>query len=297
MRSRQCFRGAVLLLGMLAAFFRPAAPAFSASAFLVAERPDRFLIYNKYQQTITPRERSLLAPFVPMRIIKINDLLGDGFTPCTTVEIMGDLFYIVKGKDGELSGADRAGAIRRFSDAQVLSDTIIVLANGSFSVVAPEGNAHQTVRRGERLVRCFREGDRTFVGTMDQPPLYGFVDLPASAQRQAWDIARSEEEGPTAIPERILAAVQDNIQEVNRVYLGLYAFFNEQTGEQRPAPHWSVSSSRRAIVCTLINRPPGADLSQSTRYLVKDLQNALLGTALRVSSVPDRIEIRMEQAE
>ncbi|RPH31799.1 hypothetical protein EHM92_08910, partial [bacterium] len=45
--GRRRFRGAVLLLGMLATRMRPAAPAHSASVFLVAERPDRFLIYNK----------------------------------------------------------------------------------------------------------------------------------------------------------------------------------------------------------------------------------------------------------
>ncbi|MBP1649415.1 MAG: hypothetical protein H6Q30_2860, partial [Bacteroidetes bacterium] len=58
-----------------------------------------------------------------------------------------------------------------------------------------------------------------------------------------------------------------------------------------------VSGSQRTIVCTLTNRPAGADLSQSTRYLFKDLENALLGTPLRVTGTPDHIEIRVEQAE
>ncbi len=295
-RSRR-FRGAVLLLGMLAAFLPPAFPAFSASVFLVAQRPDHFLIFNKYQQTITPRERALLAPFVPMRIVRNNDVLGDGFTPCTTVEINGEAFYLVKGKDGELIGAEKAGVIKRFSDAVVLGDTITVLTSGAFSVVLPEGDARRTIRRGERLVRYFLEGDRTYVGTMDQSPIYGFVRLPPSARRQSWDIARSAGEVSASIPQRVLTAVQANIEEVNRVYQGLYSFFNRQTGQQRPIPRWSVSSSRAVIVCTLQNRPSGADLTQSTRYLVKDLENAVLGTALKVSGSPDHIEIRMESAE
>lgn len=291
------FRGTVLLPGILVALLCAALPAFSASVYLVAERPDHFLVYNKYQQTITPRERALLAPFVPMRIVRNNDVLGDGFTPCTTVEIGGELFYLVKGKDGELVGAERAGALKRFSDAVVLGDTITILTSGSYSIALPAGDARKSIRRGERLVRYFLEGDRTFVGTMDPSPIYGFVRLPASARRQSWEIARSAGELSAAIPQRVLTAIQQNLDEVNRVYQGLYSFFNRQTGQQRPIPHWVVSSSKGLIVCTLQNRPSGADLTQSTRYLVKDLENAVLGTALRVSGSPDHIEIRMEQVE
>jgi hypothetical protein len=159
------------------------------------------------------------------------------------------------------------------------------------------GNAQRAVRRGERLIRYFSEGDRTYVGTIDQVPTFGFVRLPASGRKQTWDIARSAEEVSAAIPPHVLAAVRQNIEEVNRVYQGLYSFFNRQTGQQRPVPHWTLSSSRALIVCTLQNRPSSADLTQSTRYLVKDLQNALLGTPLKVASAPDHIEIRMEQGE
>ncbi len=162
----------------------------------------------------------------------------------------------------------------------------------------PEGDALRSVRKGERLVRYFQEGDRTYAGTLEGSPIYGFVRLPASERRQTWDIARSAvTDGPVAIPPRVLAAVRENIEEVNRVYQVLYGYFNKQTGAQRPVPRWRMSRSQRTIVCTLANRPAGADLSQSTRYLFKDLENALLGTPLKVSGTPDRIEIRMEQAE
>ncbi len=295
--GRRRFRGTVLLLGLLAALLQPCTPAYSASQFLLAERPDHFLVYNTYQQTLTPNERALLTPFVPMRIIQSDDLLGDGFTPCMTVEIQGKRFYLVRGKNGELSGSERAGAIRHVTGAVLLEDTIAVLTGGAFSVIVPAGDVRRSVRRGERLVRYFQEGEQTFVGTTDQPPVYGFVRIPPSARRQTWDVYRPVEGEVTAIPQRILTAVQDNIKEVNRVYKGLYAFFNRQTGEQRPIPYWNVSNSSSAIVCTLVNHPPGADLSQSTRYLIKDLENALLGTSLRLSSTVDRIEIRMEQVE
>jgi hypothetical protein len=282
---------------MLTFLFRPPAPAFSASVFLVAERPDRLLIYNKYQQTITPRERALLAPFVPMKIVRNNDLLGDGFTPCTAVEIKGELFYLVRGKDGELTGADRAGALHRFSDVSVIGDTITILSSGSFSIAPPVGDTRRSVRRGERLIRYFSEGEQTFVGTLDHSPTFGFIRLPASGRKQSWDIARSAGEVSAPIQPRVLAAVQQNIEDVNRAYQGLYSFFNRQTGQQRPVPHWNVSSSKALIVCTLQNRPSNADLTQSTRYLVKDLENALLGTTLKVTGTPDHIEIRMEQRE
>jgi len=291
-------RGRVFLPGMVALLLCPAVPAFSASDFLVAERPDRLLIYNKYQQQITSRERGMLAPFVPMRIIRPNDLLGDGFTPCMTVEIGGEFFYLIKGPEGQLSGAERAGAVKRFTDVTLLGDTVAVLANGVVQVSFPEGDGRRSVRKGDRLVRYFQEGDRTYVGTLEGSPIYGFVQLPASTRRQMWDIARAAvADGPVEIPPRVVAAVQQTIEEVNRVYQGLYAFFNKQTGAQRPVPRWKVSGSQRTIVCTLTNRPAGADLSQSTRYLFKDLENALLGTPLRVTGTPDHIEIRVEQAE
>lgn len=282
---------------MLVSFCVPPADAYSASTFLVIERPDRLHVYNKYQQGITPRERAVLTPFVPMRIVKANDLLGDGFTPCTTVEIGGELFYLVKGRDGELSGSAKAGTIRRFTDAEVLRDTIVVLDDRAIEFAPFGGDGPRPLRRGERFVRHFSQGERTCIGSLDQPPIYGFAPLPASGRRQTWDVPSTLNEPRVVIPEKILAAVRENLSEVNRVYRSLYSFFNQRTGQQRPAPHWTVTNARHAIVCTLVNRPADADVSQSTRYLVKDLENVLLGTKLRITNAADRIEIRMEQGE
>jgi len=100
-----------------------------------------------------------------------------------------------------------------------------------------------------------------------------------------------------AIPQRVLTAVQQDIGDVNRVYQGLYTYFNKQTGQQRPVPHWDVQNSKGLIVCSLQNRPSSIDLTLSTKYLIKDLENAVLGTPLKVSGSTDHIEIRMEQAE
>jgi len=48
-----------------------------------------------------------------------------------------------------------------------------------------------------------------------------FVQFPPSERGRTWDIDRiAEEEGPSVIPEKILAAVQQDIGEVNRVYKG-----------------------------------------------------------------------------
>jgi hypothetical protein len=297
-RSRRRGRWAVLLLGMLALLCYPASRSLSASTYLVAERPDRFLIFNKYQQQITPRERAMLVPFVPMRIVRSNDVLGDGFTPCMTVEIGGEFFYIVKGREGELSGSEHAGAIRRFAAGTDLSDTIAVLKNGAFQLFSPVGGARRNIRRGERLVRFFQDGDRTYVGTVDQKPVYGFMQLPASSRGHTWETDRTgiADEG-TEVPQRALEAIRATIEEVNGVYRNLYAFFNKETGEQRPIPRWTMSRSRGTIVCALANRPSGADRTLSTRYLLKDLENAVLGTPLKVTGSPDRIEIRMEHQE
>jgi hypothetical protein len=297
-RSRRNVRAAVLLLVMLAALCYPAGRLFAASTFVVAERPDRLLIYNKYQQQITARERAMLVPFVPMRVVRNNDVLGDGFTPCMTVEIGGELFYVARGREGELTGSEHAGAIRRFTAGVDLGDTILVLSNSAFQLDSPVGDGRRPIRRGERFVRYFQDGDRTYVGSVDGKPAYGFVQLPASSRGRSWEVDRSVvAEGPVEIPPRVLTAVQENIEEVNGVYRNLYVFFNKQTGDQRPIPRWTVNSSRRTIVCTLTNRPSGADLTVSTRYLLKDLENATLGTTLKVTGTPDRIEIRMEQQE
>ena len=249
--GRRRFRETLFLLCVLVTLLRPSARVISASSWLVAERPDHFLIFNKYQQQITPRERAMLAAFVPMRIIRNNDVLSDGFTSCMVVEIGGELFYIAKGKDGELSGSEHAGAIRRVNAGADLGDTIVVLTGGAFQVSSTPGVSRPPLPRGEKLVRYFQEGDRTYVGTLDQRRVFGYVRLPSSGRGLSWDHARSHAAlGPAEIPQRLLAAVRENLDGVNKVYQALYAYFNTQTGEQRPVPRWNMTSAHGTIVCT-----------------------------------------------
>jgi len=96
------------------------------------------------------------------------------------------------------------------------------------------------------------------------------------------------------IPAGVAEKIRSRIGEVNRTWSDLFDHFNQETRETRSPPSWSIESSSTSITCTLIGSDPDR-LRQSTLYLLKDIENIVLGSGLAVSHVHDRITIQVRQ--
>jgi len=260
--------------------------------YLICERPAQLVVLNRYQQNLTSDERTILQPFVPMKVLSSQDMLGDGFTPCTRVELSGAVFFLVRENSNRLAGADRAGAMRTHKGVSHPRDTVLVLKAGEVQFSAASGAKHEALAAGEKIVRFFTQGTRTYVRRSSGTNSYGWVTLSPGTEDRLWTLSRVAPTAGSAVPVRIIDSVQASLTRTNTLLSSLYTYFNQRTSKHRAIPRWQMEPEGTVLRCTLLGASPERDFPQSTRYLVRELENHVLGSNLEVSPYPEGIEIR-----
>jgi hypothetical protein len=273
-------------------FLIPTSPSVAGTDFLVVEKVERLQIYNRYQQEATSRERQRVVPFVPMKILKSDDVLGDGFTRCVQVEIDGEIFFLLKDKQGEIIRPGPAGFVETFRNVSVLLDTIRIRSNTSIAFMPVNSANQHSLSIGEIVVRIFRHGDRTYCRMPGMYPAFGWIDFSGKKEGREWEVLRRMAPVSESIPNEILNRVRTKVDEVNSLLARLFEYFNTQSHQQKPAPQWTVETSGKVISCMLQGTAITDGFQESTRYLINDIENIVLGTELQVVHSPGRIEIR-----
>lgn len=289
--TRARIRRASLLIQelFLAALIVLPARARGGEAFLIVERPGSLVLYDRYQQSMSPRDRAALPPFLPMHILSPRTLLGDGVTRCMNVEVQGVPFYLLLEPGDRLAGEGDAGHVARYSGVLQLDDTVIVLAGGRIAFGPPDGGRSQMLDAGERLFRSFSDGIRTYAQRLSATGGFGWITLEERERNRTWRDVRRRGIAAPVITERLRDSVRSRIAGVNRVLAVLYSYFNMSMHVHREPPRWTVRAAGDSVVCTF-GDPAG--WSESTRWLAKDLESLVLGSGLAVTSTPGRIVIR-----
>lgn len=249
---------------------------------LLAAHPERLTLLNHYEQTATPADRKEIRPFAPLVVLRQNARLSDGFTPCMEVDFRGTLFYLLTDTNGGLPPDVSA---RFEKNVLWVSDTMRVRPGKDLQVERPEGG-RSSIGPGSLLELLFQTRGRLYVHSLDHPSVYGWMDA-----KSARMLARLQERlHPIAVSDSTVeATVRVRIDETNSVLRQLYRAFNHQTGEGFVVPRWTVSARPGLLSCELVNsRIP---YEQSTRYLENDIENALLGTGVRIVQAPGSITV------
>jgi hypothetical protein len=260
--------------------------------FLICERPAQLVVLNRYQQSLTPNEKTLLQPFVPMKILRSQDLLGDGFTPCMRIELNGAVCFLVRENSIRLAGAARAGEIRTYLGSALPRDTVHILKAGGLQFSAADGAREDILAAGERIVRFFTRDNQTYVRRSAGTHSYGWVNLSPGAEDRLWTLAHVAPSVGSAVPVRIIDSVQASLARTNILLSNLFAYFNGRTSRRLATPRWQLEPEGTVLRCTLVGGSPERDFPESTRYLVRELENHVLGTDLEVHAYPEGIEIR-----
>ncbi len=282
------FRGIVALLCLLSLGRQQ---SHGSPDYLLVERVDRLVIQNKYQQDVTGKEQQLLTPFIPIRILKADDLLGDGFTRCMKVEIGGEVFYLLKDESGKLARSGALGFERTYSNTSELLDTVQV--NVSSLRFSPPGSSPRAIQAAQKLVRIFRHGAQTFCEIPGNPTQYGWVDFSGTKEGKEWKLERSIIKVLQSIPSDIIQKIQTRLDETNRVLSRLFGHFNRETGLQKTPPQWTSEILPKSMSCTLTGTTSVEAYDLSTRYLLKDVENLVLGSGLEVVSTSGKLVVRV----
>lgn len=253
--------------------------------FLIVENVKHLVFYNKYQQLPSEQDRSILKPQAAMKILKRDDVLGDGFTRYMQVEMEGEVFYLLKESSGNLARSGPLGSVQIYTGTTPLQDTI--------RIITPINSGLGNLRKGERLFRIFRNQQGTYVRRLNGTPFYGWVDLASGTEGRAWEVVRNTGANPelTSVPRTTMENIRTKLNAANSVLNRLFLHFNKEAGQTRQSPQWKLTTSGAAILCTLDGVTNGESFAESTLYLTNEIETLLLGTQLQVSHSPGRIEI------
>ncbi len=260
--------------------------------YLLVEHVENLLIYNRYQQRITPEERKIIVPFSPMKILDAAAKLNDDFTPCLKVEIQGNVYYLIKVDTLELLGKNKLGMMHVYKDVIPLSDTVR-LAAVKMNLITPDKKKTFQLQRGKILERYFRLGGKTFVRLVGSRPQYGWIDLSDPTE---YIVIGTKKTPNSDLPltDAMQKRIQSKLIEANTALKALFAYFNAETNTRKTAPQWRFLALERQYACVLEPVEYAEKYSESTRYLAGDIDNILLGTNYDAAGSPGKIDIRQK---
>ncbi len=280
----------IILLGLTGAF-RPCA-AQERGELLIVERPTRLTVLNRYQQTLTGAEHAVLQPFVPMAVVLRRDMLGDGFTPCMRVRISGTEFFLVRDASGRLAGEAQAGVVATHDGMFHPGDTVLVLRAGALTFRTPGGQRTAVLGAGERLIRIFSRGAQTYVRGSSGRDTYGWVDLAPAAEGRVWGSARLAVTLPSGVPPSIVDGVRSVLSRVNSKLTNVFSFLAARGNGRLSAPRWEARPEGNVLRCTLVGGSAVRDFPESTRYLMRDVEDRIAGSGFRTVAATDGFEVR-----
>jgi len=263
-----------------------------ADYFIIADPLD-YTIYNKYEQPISESEKYDFVPYSPFQIIDKNVTLGDQITRALKFVFQQKMYYLLMAEDGKFTGEKSKTGRQTFHNADPIEDTVEAVGGG-LAMVSGSGRIVE-IAKGLRVIRVFRSGPRYYCAALGDRAAYGWSSL---EPRSAW---RKNERGVTAkssvkdtgLSETLQQRILARMTSANESYRTGFSHFNSLTGDGKVIPQWHCECSGNRMRCELDGSYKNNDqLSESSRYLVQDLQNLLTGTAFGVSSKNGEIIIK-----
>jgi hypothetical protein len=227
---------------------------------VLVERPDALIILNRFEQTLSPRERSWFFKNVPLRIVRQDVLLSDRFTHAMEVELGRTRFLLQRRSSGDVTGAAAAG-LQTVVGLRRTSDTVDVLQRGK---IAFRQDGAVALDAGERIERFFEYRGRYFCRLIASGS-YGWVELPPSDRGVTWDVVKTIRSHGNDVAGQLQSIVDD----VNAASSAIA----HVTGDTMPA--WELF---RVIGGWNVHRePPANRWSRTDEALFNKIRSRLIG--------------------
>jgi hypothetical protein len=279
------------LVGLLT-FQVASQPRKGQADYLLIDHVDKLLIYNKYQQRITHGEEKAFIPFVPIRILSDQEKLNDNYTPCMKVEVQGNVYYLIKDDKFSLVGSSRLTYNRFYNKATLLLDTAQLVEKNGHIILSPTREKHFSVQPYQKFIRYFQVNDWTYVSSMENPPRFGWISFSAFKEKSANEIHATQVVTTSKLLVKAMQHVETKLNEVNSLYVTLFAQFNKLTNMKKTVPQWHSVRSETNMICILKPEMYARAFQESDQYLLRDFENIFMGTPYVVTYQPGKIVIR-----
>lgn len=249
--------------------------------FLILEKPQKCTILDQYQQPVPEAGRGAFVPGTPLQIISADDLLGDQVTHALQGAFDGKTWYLQKDDAGNLSaGADAKEKPRVFKGCEIGLDTVEIVRDNSvaFSEFTP-GSGRVYLKKQETVVRIFRNRDQWYIRRQSGHTVrYGWSAFSSSGGTWRRVVAASAP-ADTGISDYLQNRIIERFRTANDTYRQYFGHFNTVTGNEKTLPVWKWEPAQAKSIHFFLNAPyrTGSQLDESTRYLVRDIENMLIG--------------------
>ncbi|HON10148.1 MAG TPA: hypothetical protein PLE24_04715 [Chitinispirillaceae bacterium] len=259
----------------------------SAAEFVIVSQPGKLSIFDQYEQPLSEEDKKQLLPNSPFQIINRNELMGDQITEALRFSYQGRTFFLRKG-DGTSAFLQKT-----LTNCTVINDTVQLKSDIRMSGGTSPGGSSFPAKAGQKVIRVFRRGNDFYLLLPGQNERYGWYSGPSSVFLTSAAPQVAVKSDDLSSIEQI---VKKRIDAVNDTYRSMFDFFNEVTNQQKSIPSWTVTVEKKSINCKLSGPSQViGQLEQSTRYIVQDLEQSLLGKPFTVSYTPGKIEIGPRQ--
>ncbi len=259
----------------------------------IIEKPEHLVVYDVYQQSVESSQSNAIRPFEPVRVIKARDVLGDSMTPCSKVEVGGEMYYLLLNERGHLAGSALLGTVKVFRGVKFLDDTVEVLQSRKILFQDPVKKNSHFLAGGNFCVRYFSVGGTTYAKIIGQEERYGWLQLPGRERGAVWKAAETPQIAQSLSP-MIRDRIAKRIRQANLTLSELYLFLSRRTGRKMVVPQWRIQSSGPSMACTFVPDSVAPQFSQSIQTLCTTLQTYLLGTGYDVVSQGNKVLIRRQ---
>ena len=258
---------------------------------VIIEEPRHLIAYDAFQQSLASSQLTVLRPFVPMKILKAHDVLGDGLTNCIKVDVDGNIFFLLSDDSGRLVGGNKLGTVKTYERKVFFQDTITILVSRKIIFMSFADGSQSSLAAGERCVRYFENAGSVYVKRLGKDPAFGWIRIPVAEEGSWWQIVRTASvqlELSSALRERM----NGRILQVNQTLAQIYAVLNRESGKRLKAPQWYVDPHAESLSFVLLPESALNIYPQSVEALKTSLQTYLLGTSYNAFMTGNKIDIK-----
>jgi hypothetical protein len=258
---------------------------------VIIEEPHHLIAYDAFQQSLASSQLAVLQPFVPMKILKAHDVLGDGLTSCMKVDVDGNVFFLLSDNSGRLVGWNKLGTIKTYERRIFLQDTISILVSNKITFQSSTNGSQSPLAAGDRCVRYFENAGSVYVKRLRKDPAFGWIRAPGAEEGSWWKIVHTasvRSEFSSALRERI----NGRIRQVNQTLAQIYIVLNRESGKRLTTPQWYVDPHAESLRFVLLPDSAIIIYPKSVEVLKTSLQTYLLGTSYNAFIVGNKIDIK-----
>lgn len=242
--------------------------------YLIISDPQKLSIFNQFEQALSDKEFSRFYPFSPLQIINRKETLGDQITEALKCNYLGTTYFILTDNKGEPRSSSSSIYKKIFRNCNILNDTVTINKNMNVYERFPASGKIHNCKIGQSIIRIFRHSDYVYV-FIPENKQFGWTGNITGLFKKS----QKKHLGESVLEiDDIVDIVDSRLKSVNDDYEIFFNYFNNLTQQGKAIPEWTIINDGKQLRCKLnASGHISEQLSQSTRYVVQDIEQMLLG--------------------